>query len=96
VTDLLDNLKTDREQRKELLIIIDEECDRINQLVTEASEIARLESGAVKLDLASYSAGELISAALADCRRTTRCEASKFTASGGFLVGEKGVSSPYH
>lgn len=69
VSDLLDDLETDREQRKELLIIIDEECDRINQLVSEALEIARLESGAVKLDLASYSAGELISAALADCRR---------------------------
>src|SRR5467141_289548 len=73
VTGLLDNLETDREQRKELLTIIDEECDRINELVNEASEIARLESGAVKLDLASYSAGDLISAALADCRRTISC-----------------------
>ena len=71
VTDLLDDLETNREQRKELLTIIDEECDRINRLVSEASEIARLESGAVKLDLASYSAEELISAALADCRRAT-------------------------
>jgi two-component system sensor histidine kinase KdpD len=71
VTDLLDDLETDREQRKELLTIIDEECDRINQLVSEASEIARLESGQVKLDLASYSVGELISAALADCRDAT-------------------------
>jgi two-component system sensor histidine kinase KdpD len=69
VTDLLGDLETDREQRKELLTIIDEECDRINQLVSEASEIARLESGTVKLDLASCSAGDLISSALADCRR---------------------------
>jgi two-component system sensor histidine kinase KdpD len=69
VTGLLDDLETNREERKELLTIIDEECDRINELVGEASEIARLESGAVKLDLASYSAGDLISAALADCRR---------------------------
>src|ERR1700736_380088 len=38
VTELLDNLETNREQRKELLIVIDEECDRINQLVSEASE----------------------------------------------------------
>jgi K+-sensing histidine kinase KdpD len=68
VTGLLDDLETDREERKELLTIIDEECDRINQLVSEASEIARLESGEVKLDSASYSVGELISAALADCR----------------------------
>jgi two-component system sensor histidine kinase KdpD len=70
VTGLLDDLETNREERKELLTIIDEECDRINELVSEASEIARLESGTVKLDLASYSAGDLISAALADCRRT--------------------------
>ena len=68
VTDLLYDLETDREQRKELLTIIDEECDRINRLVSEASEIARLESGQVKLNLVSYSVGELISAALADCR----------------------------
>src|SRR3984893_14071252 len=73
VTGLLDDLETNREERKELLTIIDEECDRINELVSEASEIARLESGAVKLDLASYSAGDLISAALADCRRTISC-----------------------
>jgi two-component system, OmpR family, sensor histidine kinase KdpD len=71
VTDLLDNLETDREQRAVLLTIIDEECDRMNQLLSEASEIARLESGEVKLDLASYSLGELISAALTDCRRAT-------------------------
>jgi two-component system sensor histidine kinase KdpD len=71
LTGLLDNLETDREQRKELLTIIDEECDRMNQLVSEASEIARLESGEMTLDLASYSVGELISAALADCRSAT-------------------------
>jgi K+-sensing histidine kinase KdpD len=29
VTGLLDDLETDREQRKELLTVIDEECDRI-------------------------------------------------------------------
>jgi two-component system sensor histidine kinase KdpD len=68
VTCLLDDLETDREERKELLTIIDEECERINQLVSEASEIARLESGEVKLDSASYSVGELISAGLAGCR----------------------------
>jgi len=48
--------------------IIDEECDRIHRLVSEASEIARLESGELKLNRASHSIGELISAALADCR----------------------------
>jgi two-component system sensor histidine kinase KdpD len=71
-TGLLDDLEFDREQRKELLIIINEECDRINHLVGEAAEMARLESGEVKLDLASHSVGELISGALANCKTVTR------------------------
>jgi len=71
-TGLLDDLEFDRPQRKELLVIIDEECDRINHLVGEASEMARLESGEVKLNLASHSVGELISRALANCKGVTR------------------------
>jgi two-component system, OmpR family, sensor histidine kinase KdpD len=71
VTGLLDDLEFDREQRRELLTIINEECDRINRLVGEAAEIARLESGEVKLDLASHSVGELLSAALAECKSVT-------------------------
>jgi two-component system sensor histidine kinase KdpD len=71
VTGLLDGLETDIEQRKELLTVIDEECDRINRLVSEALEIARLESGEMKLNLASHSIGDLMSAALADCRSVT-------------------------
>lgn len=69
VAALLGNLETDREQRKELPITIDDERDRINQLVNEASETARLESGKMNLDIASHPVEELISAALADCKR---------------------------
>jgi K+-sensing histidine kinase KdpD len=83
VTSLLGDLETDLEQRKELLTVIDEECDRINRLVSEASEIARLEFGEMKLNLASHSIRDLISAALADCRKCyfkqrnlPRCRAS--------------------
>jgi two-component system, OmpR family, sensor histidine kinase KdpD len=68
VTGLLDDLEFDREQRRELLTVINEECDRINRLVGEAAETARLESGEVKLDLASHSVRELMSAALAECK----------------------------
>ena len=71
VTGLLDGLETDLEQRKELLTVIDEECDRINRLVNEASEVARLESREMKLNIASHSIRDLISAALADCRSVT-------------------------
>lgn len=63
-TGLLANIDFTREQRKELLLIIDEECDRIDQLISEASEIARLEAGRAQVDLAPHSVGELISAAL--------------------------------
>jgi two-component system, OmpR family, sensor histidine kinase KdpD len=68
VTGLLDDLECDREQRRELLTVINEECDRINRLVGEAAETARLESGEVKLNLVSHSVRELMSAALAECK----------------------------
>jgi two-component system sensor histidine kinase KdpD len=63
-TGLLADMAFDRGQRKELLLIIDEECDRINQLIDEASEMARLEAGQLKVELAPHSVGELISTAL--------------------------------
>jgi K+-sensing histidine kinase KdpD len=100
VTGLLDDLEFDREQRRELLTIINEECDRINRLVGEAAEIARLESGEARLDLASHSVGELLSAArrMQKCHRKprdlSRCEASGFTASGGCIIGKESIGSP--
>jgi two-component system, OmpR family, sensor histidine kinase KdpD len=66
VTALLTDLEFDREQKKELLGIIDEESDRIDQLLDKASAIARLESGEVKLEMAPHAIGELVSTALAD------------------------------
>jgi two-component system sensor histidine kinase KdpD len=67
VSGLLAGLEYDREQQRELLAVIDEECDRINQLVGEASDMARLDAGELKLDATPRPAGELISAVLADC-----------------------------
>jgi two-component system, OmpR family, sensor histidine kinase KdpD len=72
VTALLTDLEFDREQKKDLLVVVDEECDRIDQLLDRASELARLESGEVKLDPAPHSIGELISTALADCKGVSR------------------------
>jgi two-component system sensor histidine kinase KdpD len=72
VTGLLTDLEFDREQQKDLLVIIDEECDRINHLVGKASEMARVESGEVKLCPAPFSIGELLSTALADCKGVSR------------------------
>jgi two-component system sensor histidine kinase KdpD len=66
-TSLLEDLRFNRKQRMELLIVIDEECDRINRLIGETSEMARLEAGEVTLEFAPQAVGELISAALEDC-----------------------------
>jgi two-component system sensor histidine kinase KdpD len=64
---LLEDLEFNKRQRKELLIIIDEECDRINRLIGEIAEMARLEAGDVALQFAPHKVDELISAALKDC-----------------------------
>ena len=68
VTTLLSDAKLDEAQRRELLNIINEECDRLNRLVGEAGEMARLEAGEVKLQSKPHRVEELISAALDTCK----------------------------
>lgn len=72
VTALLADLAFEREQKKELLTIIEEECDRIDNLLDQASEMARLESGEARLQLAPHKIGEVISTALTECNRLSR------------------------
>jgi two-component system sensor histidine kinase KdpD len=52
-------------QAHELLSIINEECDRLNHLVEEAAEMARLEAGEIELHYAPSSIEEIIQGALA-------------------------------
>jgi two-component system sensor histidine kinase KdpD len=66
-TSLLEDLEFNKTERKELLVIIDEECDRITRLIGETNEMASLEAGDVTLQFAPHAIGELISAALLDC-----------------------------
>jgi two-component system sensor histidine kinase KdpD len=71
-TALLAELDFGTEQRKELLVLIDEECDRINKLIGSASEMARLDAGQIKLDLAPHSIGDFISASMEACQGVLR------------------------
>jgi len=64
VTGLLGSQVTDRVQSRELLTIIDEECDRLNHLVEEAAEMARLEAGEVELSFTGVQIGEIIQTAV--------------------------------
>ena len=66
-TSLLEDLEFNKRQRGELLIVIDEECDRINRVIGQAIEMARLDSGDVKLQATPHFVSELIAAALEDC-----------------------------
>ena len=68
VSSLLTSEHSDAQQTRELLTIIDEECDRLNRLVEEAGEMAKLEAGEFALDLAPTSVEEIIEAALAHCK----------------------------
>jgi two-component system sensor histidine kinase KdpD len=67
VTALLTNSQLAPSQRNELLIVINEEADRLNQLVGEAVE-AMQPDGRVKLDLKPHAIEELIDAARKSCR----------------------------
>ena len=68
VTSLLSSSNSDSVQSRELLTIINEECDRLNHLVEEAGEMAKLEAGELTLDLAPVHVDEIIQAALAHCK----------------------------
>ena len=68
VTNLLSNRGLVDEQKHELLTIINEETDRLNRLVGEAGEMARLDAGEVELELRPHPIEELITAALEHCK----------------------------
>jgi two-component system sensor histidine kinase KdpD len=64
---LLTDSRLQPEQRNELLVVIYEEANRLNRLVSEAAETAQLSVG-VKLDLKPHAIEEIIDAATKDCQ----------------------------
>ena len=68
VTNLLSNPGLNGDQRYELLTIINEESDRLNHLVGEAAEMARLEAGEMELRAEPRPIRDVIGAALEYCR----------------------------
>src|ERR1700730_506344 len=67
VSSLLSSFSSDGTHTRELLSIINEECDRLNRLVEEAGEMAKLEAGEITLDLGAVPVEEIVDAALAHC-----------------------------
>lgn len=70
VTTLLSGANLDEQGGQELLTVIDEETDRLNRLVGEASEMAQLDAGMFKLDLKPHAIGEALDLALQDAKAT--------------------------
>lgn len=68
VSSLLASMNPDPAQTHELLTIVNEECDRLNRLVEEAGEMAKLEAGEFELQLEPVQIEEIIHAALAHCK----------------------------
>jgi two-component system, OmpR family, sensor histidine kinase KdpD len=68
VTNLISNPNLAAGQRQELLTIINEESDRLNRLVGEAAEMARLDAGEMELNVEPHPIEHVITAALERCR----------------------------
>jgi len=69
VTSLLSDWNLQPAQRQELLTVINEESDRLNHLVAEAVEMAKLDAGQVDLDLQPHHIREAVDSALEASRQ---------------------------
>jgi len=68
VTTLLSGATLNDQGKKELLTVIDEETDRLNRLVGEATEMAQLDAGMFQLDLKPHSIQDALQPALEDAK----------------------------
>jgi two-component system sensor histidine kinase KdpD len=70
VSSLLSSLPSTATPNHELLSIINEECDRLNRLVDEAGEMAKIEAGEIALNLEPVAVAEIIQTAVGHCGLT--------------------------
>jgi two-component system sensor histidine kinase KdpD len=70
VTDLMESTNSGNARHEELLTIINEECDRLNHLVEEAADMAKLEAGEFELNFEPVPVETLIDTALAHLSKT--------------------------
>lgn len=70
VSALLSESQLSPGQRKELLVVIEEEADRLNRLIGEAVQMAELDHAAdvIELHLKPEMIAEIVDAAMKDCR----------------------------
>ena len=69
VTSLLSGSGLDQAQERELLTVINEESDRLNRLVGEATEMAQLDANKVELHLAPHKIQDALAAAMESSKK---------------------------
>jgi len=67
---LLSEAELDKSQRKDLLLVINQESDRLNRLIGEAAEVSQLDSHQLQLRMEMHQIGEAIDAAVHTCKQT--------------------------
>ena len=67
---LLSDAELDKPQRNDLLLVINQESDRLNRLIGEAAEVSQLDSGGLKPDIKPHQIREAIDAAVETCQPT--------------------------
>jgi two-component system, OmpR family, sensor histidine kinase KdpD len=61
---LLSHLVAEPQAQHELIVVVNEEIDHLNRLVTEAVHVARIEAGAIQLNCAGQPLGPIVAAAV--------------------------------
>ena len=69
ITSLMSTMDLSHDDRGDLMAVINEECDRLNRLVGEAAEMARLESHEFQLDIQPRRVLDLAQAAVAGLKQ---------------------------
>lgn len=64
---LLSSEQISDENRREMLTVIDEECDRLNGLIAQAVQMGQLETSGMQMDLNACSVHELLQRAVQGC-----------------------------
>jgi two-component system, OmpR family, sensor histidine kinase KdpD len=69
---LLSDVELDKAQRKDLLVVIDQESDRLNHLVGEAGEVAELDSHQLQFHFEPHQIADAIDAAMKNSQPVLR------------------------
>jgi len=91
VTRLIELPPRTEEVRQELLSIIDQESIRLQKTITEAVELARIESRALHLELQATSVAEIVELALGEVRDENRARYSVEAAADIHVMADGGL-----